>query len=94
MDIPVFNITFAAELTLYFQLNKFIMAENQSIDVRVYYKNLSKKEKGKFLRYLTLKYDYTASTISGKLREKPISPLRRDEELNIITTIKEGLWKQ
>lgn len=70
------------------------MAEDQSIDVRVYYQNLSKKEKGKFLRYLTLKFDYPSSTMSGKLRESPISPLRRDEELNIIQTIKEGLWKQ
>lgn len=70
------------------------MAENHGIDVRVYYQNLRKKEKGKFLRYLSSKYDYPASTMSGKLRKVPISPLRRDEELNIINTINEGLWKQ
>jgi len=70
------------------------MAENQMIDVRVYYQNLSKKEKGKFLRYLSLKFEYPSSTMSGKLRENPISQLRRDEELNIIQTIKEGVWKQ
>jgi hypothetical protein len=70
------------------------MAENQKVDVRVYYQNLPKKDKGKFLRYLSKKYDYPASTMSGKLRENPISSLRRDEELNIIQTINEGLWDQ
>ena len=45
------------------------MAENQSIDVRVYYQSLSKKEKGKMLRYLSQRYDYPSSTMSGKLRK-------------------------
>lgn len=71
-----------------------MIAENQKVDVQVYYQNLSKKKKGRFLRYLTLKYDYPASTMSAKLRKNPISPLRRDEELNIIQTINEGLWDQ
>lgn len=70
------------------------MAENQSIDVRVYYQSLSKKEKGKMLRYLSQRYDYPSSTMSGKLRETPISPLRRDEEENIIRTIESGVWRQ
>ena len=70
------------------------MAEKQDVDVRVYYQSLSKKEKGKLLRYLTQRYDYPASTISGKLREKPISPLRRDEEENIAMAIESGVWRQ
>lgn len=70
------------------------MAENQSIDVRVYYQNLTKKEKGKFLSYLNQEYDYSASTMMAKLRKNPISTLRKDEELNIIKTINEGLWRQ
>lgn len=94
MGIRYFNITFVAKLMLYFQKTKFIMAEKQKIDVRVYYQNLPKKDKGKFLRYLSRKYDYPASTMSGKLRNNPISPLRRDEELNIIETIETGVWKQ
>ena len=94
MDDSYFNITFVAKLTFYFQNTKFIMAENQKVDVRVSYQNLPKKDKGKFLRYLSKKYDYPASTMSGKLRENPISSLRRDEELNIIQTINEGLWDQ
>lgn len=69
------------------------MAENQSVDVRVYYRSLSKKEKGKLLRYLSQRYDYPASTISGKLRENPISPLRRDEEENITKAIQSGVWR-
>lgn len=70
------------------------MAENQSIDVRVYYQSLSKKEKGKMLRYLSQRYDYPSSTMSGKLRKYPVSPLRRDEEENIIKTIETGVWRQ
>lgn len=70
------------------------MDENQNVNVRVYYGNLSKKDKGKFLRYLSKKYEYSASTMSGKLRSKPVSSLRRDEELNILQTINEGLWVQ
>ena len=46
------------------------------------------------LRYLSRRYDYAESTMSGKLRENPVSPLRRDEEENIIKTIETGVWKQ
>ncbi len=70
------------------------MAGNQSIDVRVYYQNLTKKEKGKFLSYLNQEYDYSASTMMAKLRKNPISTLRKDEEMNITKTINEGLWRQ
>ena len=94
MDNPNFNNTFVAKLTFYFQKTKFIMAENQKVDVRVYYQNLTKKKKGKFLRYLTLKYDYPASTMSKKLTEAGKYVLRRDEEMNIAKTINDGLWDQ
>lgn len=70
------------------------MAEKQRVDVRVYYRSLSKKEKGKLLRYLSKRYDYSASTISGKMRENPISPLRKDEEENITMAIESGIWRQ
>lgn len=70
------------------------MAEKQCIDVRVYYQSLSKKEKGKMLRYLSQRYDYPSSTMSGKLRSAPIGTLRRDEEENIIKTIETGVWRQ
>lgn len=70
------------------------MAENQKINVRVYYQSLTKKEKGKMLHYLSQRYDYPSSTMSAKLRRKPMSPLRRDEEENIIETIETGIWRQ
>lgn len=70
------------------------MAENQSIDVRVYYQSLTKKEKGMMLRYLSQRYDYPSSTMSGKLRNDPVSPLRRDELENITKTIETGVWRQ
>ena len=56
------------------------MKKEKTIDVRVYYQKLSKKEKGLFLRYLSRTYDYPASS--------------KDEEMNIMKTIEEGLWKQ
>lgn len=70
------------------------MTENGTVDVRVYYQSLSKKEKGKLLRYLSQRYDYPASTMSGKLRDCAVSPLRRDEEENITKTIESGVWRQ
>ncbi len=70
------------------------MAENEKIDVRVYYQSLSKKDKGKFLRYLTQRYDYPTATMSGKLRENNVSELRRDELENITKTIETGIWRQ
>ena len=70
------------------------MAENQSIDVKVYYQSLTKKDKGKFLRYLSMRYDYPTATMSGKLRENNVSELRRDELENITKTIETGVWKQ
>ncbi len=46
------------------------------------------------LRYLSQRYDYPSSTMSGKLRSAPVSQLRRDEEENIIKTIESGVWRQ
>lgn len=67
--------------------------QQKTIDPRVYYQNLSKKEKGKFLRYLSSRFDYPSSTMSAKLRENNVTVLRKDERENIIKTIEEGLWK-
>ncbi|SDZ94025.1 hypothetical protein SAMN05216455_1022 [Segatella bryantii] len=67
--------------------------QQKSVDPQVYYQNLSKKDKGKFLRYLSRQFDYPSSTMSAKLRENAISDLRKDERDNIIKTIEEGLWK-
>lgn len=63
------------------------------IDPRDYYQGLTKKEKGRFLRYLYIRYDYPPATMSGKLRESAVSDLRRDERENILKTIEKGLWK-
>ncbi len=70
------------------------MAEIQRIDVRGHYQSLTKKEKGKLLRYLSQRYDYPTATMSGKLRENYVSELRRDELENITKTIETGVWRQ
>lgn len=69
------------------------MAKPQNLDPKDYYQSLTKKEKSRFLRYLSQRYDYPSATMSGKLRENPVSDLRRDERENIIHTIEEGLWR-
>lgn len=65
-----------------------------NVNPRDFYQNLSRKDKGRFLRYLSRRYDYPASTMSGKLREKPLSSLRRDEAENISKAIEAGAWKE
>lgn len=67
--------------------------QKKIVDPQVYYQNLSKKDKGKFLRYLSSQFDYPSSTMSAKLRENPTGNLRKDEHDNIVKTINEGLWK-
>lgn len=69
------------------------MGKNNTVNVRDYYKGLSKLEKGQFLAYLLKRYDYKTSTISGKLRENNVSRLRADELENIQKTIKTGVWR-
>lgn len=69
------------------------MSNSQMLDPKVYYQNLSKKDKSKFLRYLSQRYDYPSTTMSGKLRENSVSELRRDETENIIRAINEGVWR-
>lgn len=69
------------------------MEHLQMTDPRVYYQSLSKKEKSRFLRYLSQRYDYAPTTISGKLRVNYVSDLRRDERENLCKTIQSGAWR-
>lgn len=67
--------------------------KNQELDVRVYYSGLTRKEKSRFLKYLTVRYDYNARTMTAKLARGKLS-MRRDEKENIIRTIESGAWRQ
>ena len=69
------------------------MSNFQQVDPREYYQSLSKKEKSKFLLYLSRRYGYMSGTISGKLRCLPSGELRKDERENIINTINSGVWR-
>lgn len=70
------------------------MEHSQMTDPRVYYQSLRKKDKAKFLRYLSVRYEYSSGTMSGKLRENNVSELRKDERENLLETIKTGIWKR
>lgn len=67
--------------------------EKKNVDVRGYYQSLSRKERGQFLKYLLLRYDYNTRTMSTKLNNTD-SLLRRDEKENIEQTIESGVWRQ
>ena len=54
------------------------MSNFQHVDPRDYYQSLTKKEKSKFLLYLSGRYGYKSGTISGKLRSLPSGELRKD----------------
>ena len=69
------------------------MEHLQMTDPRVYYQSLSKKEKSRFLRYLSQRYDYATATMSGKLRENSVSELRKDEKENLVRTIQSEAWR-
>lgn len=70
------------------------MEHSQMIDPRVYYQSMRKRDKARFLRYLTGRYGYSSGTMSGKLRENNVSELRRDEMENLLKTIKSGAWRR
>lgn len=67
--------------------------EKKIVDVRGYYQSLSRSERGQFLKYLLLRYDYNTRTMSTKLNNSN-SLLRRDERENIEKTIESGVWRQ
>lgn len=71
------------------------MEKKEELDVRVYYKGLSRTERGKFLKHLLVRYDYNPRTMSSKLNGNTSScKLRRDERENIENIIKSGEWRQ
>ena len=75
-------------------MKQTLRRKRMSVNPRAFYRNLSRKDKGKFLLYLAKRYDYPTTTMSGKLRNNPKSELRRDEYENILKTIEEDLWDQ
>ena len=70
------------------------MSKKGILNPQDFYRGLNRKEKGKFLLYLSQRFStHPSSTISAKLRENPISELRKDEYENIVATIESGIWK-
>lgn len=82
-----------AKILILFDMSKKIEEKNENVDPRDFYIGLSKKDKGRLLKYLMKRYDYVPCTMSAKLRQNSISRLRKDELENLQKTIKEGVWK-
>jgi hypothetical protein len=74
-------------------MSKEMKEKKNELDVRVYYQSLSRTERGKFLKYLLMRYDYNSRTMSAKLNNIH-SLIRRDERENIEKTIETGVWRQ
>jgi hypothetical protein len=71
------------------------MEKNSSLDVKGYYKSLSRSERGRFLKYLFVRYEYNPRTMSMKLNgTSNVAKLRLDERENIESVITSGVWKQ
>jgi hypothetical protein len=75
-------------------MKQTLNGKRRSVNPRAFYRNLSRKDKGKFLLYLAKRYDYPTTTMSGKLRNNPTGELRKDEYENISQSIEEGVWDQ
>ena len=87
-------IIFATKLMTKCKINKFSMNISATVDPRVYYQNLRKKDKTKLLKFLSQEFDYSPSTMSQKLRGNTHLMLRKDEYVIIQQTIEQGLWKK
>lgn len=62
-----------------------------SIDPKVYYSHLSKKEKGTLLHYMSVRYGLNTQTLLRKLGGAlPMKPM---EEETVTRVIEEGLWR-
>lgn len=71
------------------------MEKKNELDVRGYYQSLSRSERGKFLKYLFLRYEYNPRTMSMKLNGSIYAAkIRRDERENIEKVISSGVWRQ
>ncbi|MCH3994315.1 MAG: hypothetical protein LKE54_04560 [Prevotella sp.] len=73
-------------------MKQTIGRKRKLVNPRDFYRELSRKDKGKFLLYLAKRYDYPTTTMSGKLRNNPTGELRKDEFENVSQAIEEGLW--
>jgi hypothetical protein len=71
------------------------MVKNSSLEVTGYYRTFSRSERGKFLKYLFVRYEYNPRTMSMKLNgTSNVAKLRLDERENIESVITSGVWKQ
>ena len=69
------------------------MDEISKINPMEFYQSLTKEDKTKFLAYLQRTEGFNSVTMSGKLREKPVSQLKYEEGKVLEQVIRSGEWK-
>lgn len=73
----------------YFQMKN---VEKKELDICVYYKDLSKKDKGRLVAYLIQQYGMNYSTIIAKLNGR--HKMNTLEEITISNVIRDDLWRK
>ncbi|KXB86075.1 hypothetical protein HMPREF3034_00023 [Prevotella sp. DNF00663] len=68
--------------------------KKKNVDPRDYYRNLRKRDKSKFLQYLTNTYGMNINTIRAKLADRPHAHLTILEEITLVQVIISNSWKQ
>lgn len=69
-----------------------ISNKNAALTINGYYAELSKKEKGNLIRYLTERYGFNYSTLQNKLTGR--SKFNPRDNLVVQTVINEELWRK
>lgn len=92
--MSIFVYIFAAKLDTKNNINKQMEQIFNSLAPEGYFANLTKKEKGKFLRYLMVTYDLNYNTIRRKLSGVAAYQLNTLERMACTEAIKkEDLWR-
>ena len=68
------------------------IVEKKELDIRVYYKKLRKKDKGRLVSYLIKRFDMNYATVMSKLNCR--SKMTQLEIEAITNVINEELWKK
>ncbi len=92
MEVIIYVIIFAANITIKTSMNKQKVNEMNDVTLQDYYSNLSKEEKGKLLNYIAFHLGIGYSTLiakfSGRLHFSKV------EAIVIHHIIKEETWKK
>lgn len=89
-----FLFIFASKLVIKFDMMKEINRKEEFVVPGDYYRKLERKEKGKFLDYLSFNYGMNVNTTRNKLLGNNGQELNTLERIVVTDVINQGLWKE